>query len=128
MKFKQILIKLLAFTFIVAALIYGVQHFFPEVLKDNTIWAAFDFYVGLTLIILWMAREGLKGSNKSFLKVVYGGMMMRLFFSILFLVIYLIFNEVRDKPFIIGFLILYLLFTMFEIYTLVVNLRPDLKQ
>lgn len=128
MKFKHILIKLLAFTFIVAAIIYGVQYFFPDVLKDNTIWYAFGFYVALTLVILWMAREGLKGSNKSFLKVVYGGMMMRLFFSILFLVIYLIFNEVRDKPFIIGFLILYLLFTMFEIYTLVVNLRPDLKQ
>lgn len=128
MEFKKILTKLVAFTIIVAALIYGVQHFFPDVLKDNMIWAAFGFYTALTFVILWMAREGLKGSNKSFLKVVYGGMMMRLFFSIFFLVIYLIFNEVRDKPFIVGFLILYLLFTIFEIYTLVANLRPDLKQ
>ena len=50
---------------------------------------------------------------------------MRFIFSIFFVVIYLMVNEVRDKIVIVNFLFLYLLFTTFELYHLVTKLRTE---
>ena len=88
-------------------------------------WAALGFFMTLNLLIHFLSINMLKSSQKSFLTFVYGSIAMRFIFSIFFVVIYLMVNEVRDKIVIVNFLILYLLFTTFELYHLVAKLRTE---
>jgi len=88
-------------------------------------WAAFGFFFTLNLLIHFLSESMLKSSQKSFLTFMYGSIAMRFIFSIFFIVIYLMVNEVRDKIVIVNFLFLYLLFTTFELYHLVTKLRTE---
>jgi len=58
----------------------------------------------------------------------YSSIGIRLVFSIFPLLIYLLFSPEHDFPLIIAYILLYFFFTSFEIYMLVVNLRPDSKK
>jgi len=52
-------------------------------------------------------------------------MLIRMFFSIFFITINLIINHVKDKAFILSFMGLYLIFSLFEIFHLVFKLRAE---
>jgi hypothetical protein len=49
----------------------------------------------------------------------------RIIISGLFIAIYLIINAERDKAFVVSILLLYLFYTLFEIYHLVTKLRAE---
>jgi len=88
-------------------------------------WMALGFFFGLNLLTHFLSISMLKSSQKSFLTFMYGSIGLRFIFSIFFVVIYLIVNEVRDRIVIVNFLFLYLLFTTFELYHLVTKLRTE---
>ena len=88
-------------------------------------WGALVFFAALTTLIYYFGMNALNKSQRTFTNAVYGGVGIRFIFSIFFIVIYLVVNELRDKIFIVEFLLLYLLFTMFEIYHLVSKLRTE---
>jgi hypothetical protein len=90
-------------------------------------WLAIGFFLALNTIIHFLSQNALKSSQKSFLTFVYGSIGMRFIFSIFFIVIYLIVNDVMDKVVVVNFLILYLLFTTFELYHLVTKLHTEKK-
>lgn len=125
MKSDKFYMQLGILTLLFAILIYVIQEFLSLVRMGSYIWYALGFFCLLTAVIYAIANMGSKASSKTFSTMVFAGMGLRMFFSILFIVIYLIFNPEWTKEFIVGFLILYSFYTMFEIYHLVTKLRTE---
>ncbi|MFT4522520.1 MAG: hypothetical protein ACI8ZN_001470 [Bacteroidia bacterium] len=92
---------------------------------ENWTWGAVLFYSLLTLFLYSLSDKLLKSGSKMFITYVYGSTFIRFLFSIFFIIIYLITNDLVSKSFIFSFIGLYLLFTTFEIYHLVVKLRTE---
>lgn len=119
------LFKLTGLTLILSGIIFVLLNNVPAYNPGAFIWIAVTFFYLLTLLLYSMAMMGLKRSQKTFTVSVLGSMTLRFIFSILFLVIYLIINPEKNKAFIISFLLLYLFYTIFEIFQLVRKLRPE---
>jgi hypothetical protein len=125
MSFGKFTMRLAAFSAVIALVIKLVQTFYG--LLPDAVWGAYVFFILLTLLIYKLTEMSLKMSVKNSMSITLGAMFFRLFSSFIYLVIYMIINEQRDIPFVAAFMILYLLFTVFEIYHIVANLRPDSK-
>lgn len=122
---KKYLISLLAFSLVVGALIYFVGGMF---LISNLIWFAWAYLIGLSVASHIIASSGIHRDNKIFITRMYGSIGIRFIFSIFPLIIYLVFSKIKDVQLVIAYVLLYFFYTSFEIYHLVVNLRPDLKR
>lgn len=91
-------------------------------------WAALIFFVLMTAGVHALLSPSLKTRSKQFVSLFMATQGIRMFFSLGFLILYLLFVEIKDLNFIVFFLLLYLSFTGFEIYLLLSNLRADLKK
>ncbi len=99
-----------------------------EILKSHLTGVSI-FYTLLTALIYFISEFATKRSSaKNSLTIIMGTLVFRLLASIFALVIYYVFFGKPSILFVSGFFVLYLLFTVFEIYHLVTNLRPDSKQ
>ena len=121
---KQFLVRLVILAAIAAVILLGAHHVFDAQVSVWS-WAALVFFFLLNLLVFFLSQTALKGSQKSFITFVYGSSGLRFIFSIFFIVIYLIINDVMDKLVVGSFLFLYLLFTSFELYHLVTKLRAE---
>lgn len=124
MKFNEFFKKLNLFSLLLLFLLSGCNLLRAVPLLS---YAGLLFFYLLTLFTFYITAYGLKRDNKTFIKTFYGSVALRFFLSIAFLVIYLIFSTNKDLFFVGSFALLYFLFTIFEIYSLMVNLRPDFK-
>jgi hypothetical protein len=120
--------SLVALTLICGLLIFAFQSFQSKWVLDSLVWISLFYFFCLTWLTFKIANSGFKKDNKTFITRIYGAIGIRFIFSISPLIIYLIFYPKREMPFIIAYLLLYFFYTAFEIYYLVVNLRPELKQ
>jgi hypothetical protein len=89
------------------------------------IWLVLAYFFALSWITWKVTQSGLKRDNKTFLTRVYGGIGIRLLFSFFPVIIYMMFANEFSLVFITAYLLIYFFYTTFEIYMLVVNLRPD---
>ncbi|MHB1277192.1 MAG: hypothetical protein ACYC1Q_02225 [Bacteroidia bacterium] len=126
MTFGKFTLRLAAFSAFLALVLQLI--FTNTSLLPVTLWWAYAFMVVITLIIYYISVFSLKMNVKNSMSLIFGSMFFRLFTSLIFLISYLVFTGSRDIPYVVGFMCLYLLFQVFEIYHLVVNLRPDLKE
>ena len=85
------------------------------------------FFTLLGLVIGRITQNSVTASNAAFFRSVMGAIGLRMLFSLIYLAVYLILSELKSTEFIVYFLILYLLYTIFEIYQLVSKLRPEKK-
>ncbi|MBI3232712.1 MAG: hypothetical protein HYZ42_01485 [Bacteroidetes bacterium] len=85
------------------------------------------YFAILNIFVFFIGTLGVGKSNNMFMKSFYTGFYLQLFLSIAGLLIYLIFSKEKSKPFIISYLICYILFTAFEIYHLLITLRAVSK-
>lgn len=118
-------LRLAAFSALMAVFIKSAQLYFYSVTND--IWLAYAFLVILTLAIYTLSARSLRMSIKNSMSIILGGMMFRMLITLFYIIIYW-FSVNKDFRFIGAFLCLYLFFTVFEIYHLVANLRPDSKK
>ena len=89
-------------------------------------WGALIFYFAVGSIIgLRTQRAVLSESNSQFFTGVMGAIGIRMLLCIIFLAIYLMVSELKQKEFIVFYLFLYLFYTIFEISQLVSKLRPE---
>ena len=95
--------------------------------RDATwFWAVLGFYYLLGLVIGYKTQKAVTSeSNSKFFLGVIGGTGIRMLLSLLFLVIYLLISDMQSKDVIVYYLILYLFYTIFEIYQLVHKLRAE---
>jgi hypothetical protein len=124
---RKFYLNLIVFAFVLGILIYGVQHLQTSFYLNNWTYLVLVYLAILTAVNSWISFSGLKKDSRTFITRIYSSIGLRFVFGIGFLVIYLIINPQKDLPFILAFLILYFLFTVFEIYFLVATLRPNSK-
>ncbi len=122
---KKYLISLLLFSLAVGALIYFIG---AKFMISSLIWFAWAYLIALSVASHVIASSGIHRDNKIFITRMYGSIGVRFIFSIFPLIIYLLFSNIKDVPLVIAYVLLYFFYTSFEIYHLVVNLRPDLKR
>lgn len=103
----------------------GVQ---DKIELNNLVWIALFYFYFLSIAIYFISKSGLKKDNKTFITRIYSSIGIRFIFSLSPLLIYLFFIPNKELSFIISYLLLYFFYTAFEIYFLVVNLRPDLNK
>lgn len=105
---------------ILAGLKYGLSFY-----EGPQIWYALLFFIVLTVFSYSYVASAKKQDNNFFVKRFFITMGLRLIFCIIFLVIYMISRPEREPIFVLTFMILYLFYTMFEIYYLVSKLRRE---
>lgn len=120
--------SLFILTGVLGLFILGFQHLQSQVILSNLVWGALIYYFLLTAFTYKISYSGLPKDNKTFITRIYGAIGIRFMFSIFPLFIYLIFSPERQLSFAVVYLFLYFFYTAFEIYFLVVNLRPDYKK
>ena len=125
LKLQRFFIRLVAFSALLSVIIYALQSY--TVLIPKGTWGVFGFFFVVSLLIFMLSTFTLKASPAAALKLLLGTLMLRLFLSFGYFAIYVSFTGDYSFRFAIIFMILYLFFTVFENYHLVINLRPDSK-
>ena len=82
----------------------------------------------LTILVYYMLIRGLKKDNKKFIYAFYISTIIRLFGSIAVLLAYLLISGKNYFNQAVVFIILYFLYTGFEIVNLFPTLRPEIKE
>lgn len=114
--FKQLFL----FSTFVAVLV-GLGSFIPTLRPyQDFSWMSFAFYVLLSIAIYWAANLGAKSSNKALfnnlLLVFMGG---KMFLSLILLSLYYFLTQPTSKIFVLPFLVIYFLYSIFEVYFLI---------
>lgn len=117
---------------IYTALLAGIAFFIPSVFPTIKIlttkfWLVFGFLSGITFIAFVVAFLGIKRNPETGILAIMGSIAIKMLFSMAFVLIYSINNKGKDVVFVLNFFSLYLLFTFFEIYCLLRNLRHQNK-
>jgi hypothetical protein len=123
MKALPFYIKQLIFAGIIALIILACQQIFPGKYVHHAVWGILSFFICVNLLLYYMAMRSARVSSAAFMNAVFGSIGIKLFLCIFFIIIYLINDRTNSVWFIINFLLLYLFFTVFEIYSLLHNLR-----
>jgi drug/metabolite transporter (DMT)-like permease len=116
------------FTAFLAGIAIALPHVFPDVsLLAKKFWLIFGFLGFLTLIAYVLAFFGIKRNPETGVMAIMGSIVLKLIFSMAFVLIYSINHKGKDLLFVFNFFSLYLLFTCFEIFGLLRNLRHQNK-
>lgn len=91
-------------------------------------WVIFGFMAGITIMVFVLSWFGIKNGGEGQVLTSLVGIVIRLLFSMLIVLFYLNTNKVDPIIFVINFFSLYFLFTAFEIYCLLINLRHQIKK
>jgi hypothetical protein len=111
------------------AAVYAVL---PVIFPDKTLlvdkfWVMFFFLGGITYIAYIVAFLGMKRNPEVGVMAVMGAITVKMLFSLAFVLIYSEKNSPIGLSFLLNFFSLYLLFSFFEIYCLLRNLRHQNK-
>ncbi|MCY1509673.1 hypothetical protein D9M68_440260 [compost metagenome] len=102
---------------------------FPDLkILTEKFWLLFGFLFGITFIAYILAFLGIKRNPQTGIMAIMGSITMKLLFSMAFVLIYSLNHKERGMVFVLNFFSLYLLFTVFEIYALLCNLRHQNKK
>ncbi|RZL35782.1 MAG: hypothetical protein EOP00_30070 [Pedobacter sp.] len=128
MSLPKFLISYSIFTGILAGIALLLPAIFPSVkLLTNQFWLIFWFLGGLTLIAYILADLGIKRKPETGVFSILGAVILKMLFSMSFVLIYSLKHPESDLLFVFNFFSLYLLFTLFEILGLLRNLRHQNK-
>lgn len=119
------------YTFYVLAIglvAYALPILFPQVklLSDN-FWLVFGYLSVLTYIAYVLANFGIKRNPEAGVMAIMGSITLKLLFALGFVLVYSLKSTEKDLVFVLNFFSLYLLFTFFELYGLLRNLRHQNK-
>lgn len=106
----------------------SIAFLFPILIHPQA-WIAFLFLGVLFLAVHFINKSiQLKAGDRTFITATFGTIMLKLFSSIIFILIFLVQKPENVKLFVVNFFILYFLFSGFEMYTLIANLRDQKKK
>ena len=116
------------YTAALAAIAIALPYVFPNVnLLASKFWLIFGFLSVLTIIAYILAFLGIKHNPETGVMAIMGSIILKMLFSMAFVLIYSLNHKGKDLLFAFNFFSLYLLFTGFEIYGLLRNLRHQNK-
>lgn len=118
----------LLFSLFLAVVAYFLPSLFPgTVILAGKFWVVFGFLAGITFIAYIVADLGMKRNPEVGIMAVMGSIALKMVFSMAFVLIYSLNNKEKGMVFVLNFFSLYLLFSFFEIYCLLRNLRHQNK-
>ncbi len=120
--------NLLIFSAVIGLVIGLLIWFTGHALVHTHIWYIFSFFVFVTALTFYVARLGISYDNDNFQLYYFGAMGFRMMLSIGVVFIYVYLFSENELQFVLNFFVLYFIFTGFEIYSLLANLRPNLKK
>jgi len=116
------------YTALIACIALGLPYVFPGVkLFPDKFWLVFGFIGGITFIAYLLAYFGIKRNPEAGIMAIMGSIAVKMIFSMAFVLIYSLNSKEKGLVFALNFFSLYLLFTFFEIYSLLRNLRHQNK-
>lgn len=112
----------------VAVLVMIISHLFPDVhLFVEKFWVLYGFIAGITYIAYILAYLGIERGAETGIIAVMASIALKMFFSMAFVLIYSVKSTEKGVVLALNFFSLYLLFTFFEMYTLLRKLRHQNK-
>ena len=128
MSLPRFILYYLLYTLLLIGIIFGLTYAFPNLhLLSNKFWLVFGFIAGITFIAYVVAFLGIKRNPETGVLAIMGSIAVKMLFSMAFVLIYSLNHKGKDLVFVFNFFSLYLLFTGFEIYGLLRNLRHQNK-
>ena len=116
--YSRFIVQLLLFSVIIAAGVYAWDKFGPEAYRTPRIWFSFGFFVVLTAALHFMLLSSSKGDPKKFIRSYMMVTTLKLFASLITVVIVMLSDRAGAKAFAITFMLLYFIYTAFEVFTL----------
>ena len=116
--------RLISLSAIAAVLMFGIQEFTSITLHSYT-WWIYLYHIGLTIVSFLMISTGIKKGGLDFVNYFMGVMAIRLLISCIGLFLYFFLVKTDLANFVITFFALYFFYTLFEIKTLLTNLRQN---
>ncbi|MCX2494113.1 hypothetical protein OQX63_11560 [Pedobacter sp. PF22-3] len=106
----------------------GIIAVLPLVFPDKQLlvsnfWVMFGFLAGITYIAYMLVDIGVKRDPEVGVMAIMGSIAVKMIFCMAFVLIYSIKAKGIGLVFLLNFFSLYLLFTVFEVYCLLRNLR-----
>ncbi|HTM97671.1 MAG TPA: hypothetical protein VL088_02965 [Pedobacter sp.] len=116
-------------TFLIAGIAIALPHVFPGTpLLIDKFWVVFCFVTGITLIAYLVAYFGIKRKPEMGVMAIMASVGLKMLFSMAFILVYVLYTPVNRILFVFNFFSLYFLFSGFEIYALLCNLRHSIKK
>jgi len=121
---KNSLVTLLSLTLVLAGIFYLINSWQPAWISSNYPWLI-GIYFGLTALTLGLNKWAVK--NKSLVTVFIASQVLRIIFSLALL--YLLMSKAPEEAnvLVINFFIVYLCYLIFEIITVLSNLRAEFR-
>ena len=91
-------------------------------------WYILAFFVFVTVFTYQLTKKGYQEDEENFQLYYFGSMAFRVVMCLAVVVLYILFAEDRHLQFTLNFFVLYFIFTGFEIYSILTNLRPISKK
>jgi len=108
--------RLVVLTLVLAALAFLVYRSVSSLQYENFAWFSLLFFVAVTLLTFPIALNGLKkNTGHGFVASVNGMVMLKIFLSIAFIIVYILLAKPKSPAFIFPFFVFYIVFTVFEV-------------
>jgi cobalamin biosynthesis protein CobD/CbiB len=120
---KVFSIKLLLFSILCAGLLYAWNLYTPEGLHDAVSWPILLFFALSTLIVHYYMLRSADGEPKKFVGKFMAVTALKLLAFVAFLIAVLLLNRDHARIAAVYFLVMYLLFSVFEVASLYSKLR-----
>ena len=120
---KRFLIKLFAFTVLIAAINFCWIRLAPLENHIPHIWFMLAFFASATAVFHYFSLRASKGKPQAFIRYYMGSTALRLFFYVMIIMAYRFYDKSTLIPFALGFMVHYFLFTVFEVPVLLKELK-----
>lgn len=122
---KKLTAKLLFYSLIIAGIIYILQEFIKPDWVHETMWIILSFFVLLTWLTGMFTHYLLELSKENSVNILLGAIAIRFLASIAFVAVLLFIGTENLILFVVNFFAIYFFYLLFDIYTLISNLRPN---
>lgn len=126
MDLKKFSLLYIIYTIFLASAALLLKQFYPAALVSQ-FWLIFSFIAGLTFIAYILADLGIRKNPETGVVAILGSITLKMLFAMSFVLIYSLKQAETNMTFALNFFSLYLLFTLFEILSLLRNLRHQNK-
>ncbi|UCS94094.1 hypothetical protein KZP23_03405 [Echinicola marina] len=118
--------SLVVLTLFIVVLTLMLQYFLPSLIHPR-VWQIIIFYFVLMLLSGQLIQFLLKQSEENSVAITLGATILRFLASLIFIAIVLFTKLDAKILFFADFFVIYLLYLLFDIYSLITNLRPHSK-
>ncbi|WP_432712462.1 hypothetical protein [Pedobacter sp.] len=128
MSLSKFTLSYLLYCLVLGCIAFYLPAFFPqETILVPKFWLVFGYLGGITYIAYVVVFLGIKRNPESGIMAIMGSIALKMVFSMAFVLIYSLKSTGSGFVFVLNFFSLYLLFSFFEIYCLLRNLRHQNK-